>query len=60
MTPSQLLTIRKKLDLTQTQLAKALGVTRSTVARWESGELAIERRTQLAVEHLLCKALLLR
>lgn len=30
--------LRKKKDLTQMQLAQLLGVDRSTVAKWETGE----------------------
>ena len=35
--PEELKAFRKRLGLTQTGLAKALGVQRVTVARWESG-----------------------
>lgn len=47
--------IRKKLDLTQEQLAVRLQVHRVTVSRWESGELVIDERTKLAMEHLKLK-----
>ncbi len=37
MTAAQLRTIRKRLGLTQVQLATELGVDANTVARWEQG-----------------------
>ena len=37
MKPAQLKTLRTRLNLTQTELAKALGVDRNTVTRWEMG-----------------------
>ena len=37
--------IRKRLRLTQADLARALGVTRVTVARWETGVYAIPEPT---------------
>ncbi len=37
MTAAQLRTIRKRLGLTQVQLAAELGVDANTVARWEQG-----------------------
>lgn len=37
MTPQELRRIRKNLSLTQEQLAERLGVTRVTIARWETG-----------------------
>lgn len=55
MTPAQFKSSRKKLGLTQVELAKALGVIQITVSRWETGALPIDRRTQMAIEHLLCK-----
>jgi len=41
MTRTKFIAIRKAADLTQTDLAKLLGVTRSTVARYEGGQLLI-------------------
>ena len=41
MKGKQLRSIRKKLDWTQAELAKALGVTSNTVARWERDEMGI-------------------
>ena len=41
MTPKTLQRIRKKLHLTQEQLAEEIGVHRVTVARWETGERGI-------------------
>jgi DNA-binding transcriptional regulator YiaG len=41
MTGKQLKKIRSQLGLTQLQLAKELGVTSNTVARWERDEVAI-------------------
>lgn len=38
MSPAELRKARLKLDLSQEELADALGVTRVTVARWEGGE----------------------
>lgn len=55
MSPDKLRKIRVKLELTQSELAEALGVSRITVTRWETGVLEIDKRTQLAVEHLRCK-----
>lgn len=47
---------RKQLGLSQLDLAKKLGVTQSTVSRFETGDLAVDERTKLAVEALLMKA----
>lgn len=41
VTATQLRTLRTALGLTQVQLAEQLGVTSTTVARWERGEVAI-------------------
>lgn len=37
MTPKALKAKRKKLGMTQEQFAKAVGVTRISIARWEAG-----------------------
>jgi transcriptional regulator with XRE-family HTH domain len=41
MKGKELRSIRKKLNWTQAELAKALGVTSNTVARWERDEMGI-------------------
>ena len=41
--------LRKKLNLTQTELAKMLGVVKMTVSRWERGE---TRPSQLALRQI--------
>lgn len=40
--------IRKRLGLTQTEFAQALGLNQSTISRFERGELAVDKRTALA------------
>ncbi|MCK5235890.1 MAG: helix-turn-helix domain-containing protein [Deltaproteobacteria bacterium] len=37
MTADEIVGLRKKLKMTQQELANALGVDRVTVARWETG-----------------------
>ncbi len=41
MTPQALQRLRKRAKLTQATLARRLGVTETTVARWERGARAI-------------------
>lgn len=55
MTPQQLRDKREKLQLTQTELADRLGLTRDSIAKMESGERPIVRITELAIEHLSCR-----
>lgn len=38
MTPERIKTLRRAMELTQEQLANLLGVTFSTVNRWEAGK----------------------
>lgn len=45
-------TLRKSLDLSQAELAARLGVTQSTVSRWETGELPLSKRDLLALDSL--------
>jgi len=47
---------RTRLELTQQQLADALGVHRVSVARWESGAEEIPQAITLAVEALTRRA----
>jgi DNA-binding transcriptional regulator YiaG len=37
MTPKEILTLRKNLGLTQSELARRLGVNRAAVCQWEHG-----------------------
>jgi DNA-binding transcriptional regulator YiaG len=37
MKPKQIITLRKKLGLTQSELARKLGVNRAAVCQWEHG-----------------------
>ena len=41
MRPSEVKALRRRLDFTQRELAHALGVTSTTVARWEQGARAV-------------------
>jgi transcriptional regulator with XRE-family HTH domain len=38
MTAKQIVALRKKLGITQRQLAEEIGSTPATVARWETGQ----------------------
>lgn len=51
-----LLTIRKRLGLTQSAMAEKLGLNQSTISRFERGDLAVDKRTQLAAQALLAAA----
>jgi DNA-binding XRE family transcriptional regulator len=53
MTAHQMTEARKRLGLTQAQLAEALGVTRRAVVYWEAGRRSIARPVEMAVESLL-------
>jgi DNA-binding XRE family transcriptional regulator len=51
--PADLRAIRKRLGLTQAELAAALGVSRKTVCEREAGKVPITRETELAMEALI-------
>ena len=55
MNPTQLIAARKRLGLTQPQLAEALGITTSAIWRMEKGQRPIEKRTELAIRYLQLK-----
>ncbi len=44
---------RHKLGMTQTELAKELGMTQNSISRMELGVMRIEKRTEMAVAWLL-------
>jgi DNA-binding transcriptional regulator YiaG len=52
MTRDEVKQIRKRLELTQTQLAEQVGVTQNTVARWEMGVYSIPEPTARLIERL--------
>lgn len=45
--------IRKNLGLSQAALAERLGVSQTTISRFESGELGLSPRTVLAMQALV-------
>ena len=53
MKPAELVKIRERLRLNQAQLSGELNVQRSTLSRWESGEVVIPKVAELAVRYLL-------
>lgn len=48
-----ILSIRKALGLSQAEMADALGLHQSTISRFETGELPLDKRTLLAAQALL-------
>lgn len=50
----KLLYVRAKLNLSQTELARKLGVSFSTINRWETGKVVPTKKAVLAFE-LYCK-----
>jgi transcriptional regulator with XRE-family HTH domain len=44
---------RKRLNMTQAELAKALGMERNSITRMEIGNRPVMRTTELAVKYLL-------
>ena len=55
MTGKQLRDIRKRLRWTQVQLAKAVGVTSNTVARWERNEVGIGEPIARFIQTVIAK-----
>jgi transcriptional regulator with XRE-family HTH domain len=53
MTGSQVKAQRKTIGMTQAQLAKALGVSRVTVTRWETDAVCIPERSVKAIEAII-------
>lgn len=44
--------LRRRLNLSQAQLADKLGLHQTTISRLETGELPLDRRTMLALQAL--------
>lgn len=53
MTPEELLRLRKKLDLTQAQMADKIGITSNALARLERGERKISEPISRLVKLLV-------
>jgi len=53
MTKTELRAARKKLSMSQTELAEAIGMKKDAILRMEGGARPIMRVTELAVQHLL-------
>ena len=52
MTPAELRRARRSLDLTQAQLAAALGRSLSTISKWEGGKVPVQEYVPLALQGL--------
>ena len=52
MTPAELRDQMHRLDMTQADLAIAMGVSQAAVSRWLAGTRAITLRTELQIESL--------
>jgi DNA-binding XRE family transcriptional regulator len=57
MTKEELRTRRDALNMTQDQLASALGVTRQSVYMWEAGKTSIPALLDLALQHVEWKTI---
>jgi len=53
MDGSQLKRIRDKLDWTQVEMAEEVGVTETTLARWERGEVSISEPIGRLIRRIL-------
>lgn len=53
MTGAELKRARMRLDMTQAELAEAIGMQRNSVARMERGDQPVMRTTELAIKFLL-------
>lgn len=52
MTGDEFKSIYKGLNLTQTEMAEKLGVSRGTISDWSRGAVVIDRRTALAARQV--------
>ena len=56
MTPDEIIEKREALGLTQAQLAHRIGVSHTTVWRWEAGQSSPSRLAETAIRKLRAKA----
>ena len=56
MTKRQFRKLRNSIGLSQTKLAREMGVTLRTVSRWETGEFPIPRIAELALKTVVMEA----
>lgn len=47
-----IVSVLKSIPKPQAEIAKRLGVTQPTVSRWSSGDLTIDKRTEIAIRAL--------
>ena len=52
MNGRELRTIRRRLKLTQVELAELVGVASNTVARWERGEMTMRKRAARLIQNI--------
>jgi DNA-binding XRE family transcriptional regulator len=55
MTGKGLRRMRKRLEMTQAELARALGMQRNSITLMEAGERPVVKATELAIRFLLSK-----
>jgi DNA-binding XRE family transcriptional regulator len=55
MTGKELRRMRKRLEMTQAELARALGLQRNSITLMEAGDRPVVKTTELAVRFLLGK-----
>ena len=53
--PKTILNLRLKLNISQEELARLLGVSFSSVNRWETGKYEPTKLAKVKLEHLLAK-----
>jgi DNA-binding transcriptional regulator YiaG len=53
MTPGEIVDLRARLYWSQEHLAQELGISRSTVARWETGKRSVPPMASMALSWLL-------
>lgn len=52
MQPDELKALRKQMDMTQQDMADAIGMSRKAIVEMEAGKAPIEKRTELALRYV--------